>query len=623
MKKIFRFLMFSVLLTISFVNNVDAISEYDIDKYDVNIIVNEDNTLDITENITAYFNVEKHGIIRKIPYDNTVYRLDGTSSKVHAKITDIKVNEPFNTTVSDGNKEIKIGSSNYTLTGSKEYEIKYKYDLGNDKNKDFDELYFNIIGTEWDTSISDITFSITMPKDFDESNLGFSSGVSGSTDNDNIIYTVENNVITGSYLGILDSYNGITLRVELPNEYFTIKKSMSKILIVLIPLISLLASFVFWLLFGRNSKAIETIEFYPPENYNSLELAFLYKGNVDNNDIVSLLIYLASKGYIKIIESDDSKMFTKKGDFEVEKIKDYDGDNGNEKKFMENLFPGDITKVTSSQLKNSFYHVINDIKSDINCKEFKEKIITKTPVIIKIIMLLLMLTTVFAIVSIPIYEYGDSVEIFSTLFIVLFYIPFYAVLFMKSIPKVFKIFWGVVTIPHSLVFFATTPLFKALADDSYYILPFIIGIAVVIGIGFIYNKILAKRTDFGNEILGKIRGFKRFLETAEKEKLEALVLDDPAYFYNILPYTYVLGVSDKWIKKFETIAIAPPEWYSTNSSFSVSTFATSMNLTMTSARNVMASTPYSSSGGGSSSSGSSSGGGSSGGGSGGGGGSSW
>ena len=34
-------------------------------------------------------------------------------------------------------------------------------------------------------------------------------------------------------------------------------------------------------------------------------------------------------------------------------------------------------------------------------------------------------------------------------------------------------------------------------------------------------------------------------------EIEALVLDDPDYFYNILPYTYALGISEKWINNFE------------------------------------------------------------------------
>lgn len=114
-------------------------------------------------------------------------------------------------------------------------------------------------------------------------------------------------------------------------------------------------------------------------------------------------------------------------------------------------------------------------------------------------------------------------------------------------------------------------------------------------------------------MLGKIRGFRTFLETAEKPKLEALVLEDPTYFYNILPFTYVLGVSDKWIKKFEVIALSAPDWYDGNSTFNMISFGSFMDTTMKTATTSMSSSP--SSGG--------SGGGSSGGGSGGGGGGSW
>ena len=132
-------------------------------------------------------------------------------------------------------------------------------------------------------------------------------------------------------------------------------------------------------------------------------------------------------------------------------------------------------------------------------------------------------------------------------------------------------------------------------------------------------KYLPKRTQYGNEILGKLRGFKNFLETAEKDKLESLVMQNPNYFYDILPYTYVLDVSDTWIKKFETISLQAPSWYDSPDTFNTTSFEKFMNTTMVSAQSAMSSSPSSDS----SSGGESSGGGSSGGGSGGGGGGSW
>ena len=101
---------------------------------------------------------------------------------------------------------------------------------------------------------------------------------------------------------------------------------------------------------------------------------------------------------------------------------------------------------------------------------------------------------------------------------------------------------------------------------------------------------------------------------AEKPRLEQLVMEDPEYFYNILPYTYALGVSSKWMKKFEDIALEAPHWYYGYTSFSTRSFNSFMNSTYSSISIAMTSSPSSSGG---------SRGGSSGGGSGGGGGGSW
>ena len=59
----------------------------------------------------------------------------------------------------------------------------------------------------------------------------------------------------------------------------------------------------------------------------------------------------------------------------------------------------------------------------------------------------------------------------------------------------------------------------------------------------------------------RICGFKQFLLLAEKSKLEMLVEQDPRYFYNILPYCYVLDITEKLKPKFDRIALDGPAWY--------------------------------------------------------------
>ena len=212
--------------------------------------------------IEVYFNESKHGIYRTIPLTNTITRLDGTTNKNRAKISNVKVNDNYTTSIEDGNYKIKIGSASVTLTGKKQYEISYNYNIGKDKSDNYDELYFNIIGDEWDTVIGNITFTITMPKKFDESKLGFSSGSIGSTDSSKITYNVDENVITGSYNGTITHGEALTVRTELPEGYFVnagYQAGLSIYLFYIIPVACLSIAIFLWYKFGKDEQVIETI----------------------------------------------------------------------------------------------------------------------------------------------------------------------------------------------------------------------------------------------------------------------------------------------------------------------------------------------------------------------------
>ena len=599
MKKIYK--IFIVLIILMLPNKVLGATDfsYCIDAYDINIVVNENNTFDITEKITANFHTSKHGIYRKIPLKNTVNRLDGSSTTNRARITHLKVDNEYTTSKSDGNYVIKIGSESNTVIGKQNYTISYNYNIGKDPLKDKDEFYFNIIGNDWDVTIKNITFKITMPKDFDSSTLGFSSGKNGNTTNENINYVVNGNVITGSYNGALASEEALTVRCELPEGYFVNARLGIELLdiIYIVPLIFLIISIIMWYKYGKGDKPVETIEFYPPSGFNSLEVGFLYKGIADSKDVISLLIYLANLGYISIKE-------TKKG-FKLRKLKDYDGNNINEKLFLDDLFTRKyidtskfqeddkgrieidllnsdeykdkyektkkLVEVTSEDLYGRFYHTVYKILGDINIQENKEKIFEKNSINKKNIFMWFNTIILFIIIIVP-YLYDNN-------------------------------FWN--------------NFINGSINEPKCLIGLIYG-TIVIAIIVRIIKIFPKRTAYGNEYLGKIKGFKTFLETAEKEKLEAMVMENPNYFYDILPYTYVLGVSNKWIKKFETISLQAPSWYDSRTNFNVTSFETFMNTTMKSAQNSMTTSASSSSG-----DSSSSGGGSSGGGSGGGGGGSW
>ena len=152
--------------------------------------------------------------------------------------------------------------------------------------------------------------------------------------------------------------------------------------------------------------------------------------------------------------------------------------------------------------------------------------------------------------------------------------------------------------------------------------------------GYIGAALLAplikKRTVFGYEQLALALGFRDFLITAEKDRLEMLLAEEPDYFYNVLPFAQVLGVSKKWENKFDGLLSEPPSWlYSSDPAFTFTAYSVMHRLhsTMNNVSGAMTSSPSSSGGSGgggfSGGGGGFSGGGFSGGGSGGGGGSSW
>ena len=323
--------------------------DYYIDTYHVDIEVGEDNTFHITETLTYNFVQAHHGMTRVIPLWHTRNREDGSESKIYAKVSNVKCSDPIASTERDSkNYTIQVGSADAYVHGEKTYTLSYDYAMGKDPLRKADELYFNIVGTEWECPIANISWEIHMPKAFDATSLGYSVGnyAASGYDTDMLQSTVTDQTITGSYAGNLNAYEGITVRCTLPEGYFIYK--INYMPYVLVALVVLLCAILFWFT-GKEDKVIPVISFEPPEGYNPLDVAFVEKEAVSNTDMAALLIYLANKGYLRIEQNKG------KDSFSMTKIKDYDGDNNIEALYMKGLFKRGNTISTKSLAKESFY----------------------------------------------------------------------------------------------------------------------------------------------------------------------------------------------------------------------------------------------------------------------------
>ncbi len=573
--------------------------DYYIDAYHVDIEVGENNTFHITETLTYNFVQAHHGMTRVIPLWHTRNREDGSDSKIYAKVSNVKCSDPIASTERDSkNYTIQVGSADAYVQGEKTYTLSYDYAMGKDPLRDADELYFNIVGTEWECPIANISWEIHMPKDFDAASLGYSVGnyAASGYDTDMLQSTVTDQTITGSYAGYLNAYEGITIRCTLPEGYFVYK--INYMPYVLAALVVLLCGILFWFT-GKEDKVIPVISFEPPEGYNPLDVAFVEKETVSNTDMAALLIYLANKGYLRIEQTKGKDRFS------MTKVKDYDGDNNIEALYMKGLFKRGDTASTKSLEKDSFYEVIDKCVTKEN-KKMKEK-------------------NFFFPTAMPKFLYFVGICVIAGVYGILansmpMAIAFAVLCFILGglLSPVVKeglsnLSQKIMLVVCVVVFVIAAVIFNAFAPKTWF--AFVVcGIAVIIMALFMFFG--SKRTKAGNQVYGQILGFKEFIKKAELDRLKMLVEENPSYYYDIMPYAYVLGLSDQWIKNFETMHIPEPDWYSGRDPFGDAVF-----YSMVRSANTCATAPESSGGG--SSGGGFSGGGFSGGGSGGGGGGAW
>ena len=667
MKKIRKTLLLTfVLIVASFgMTTVHAYDNFVIDTYLVNIDVLENNVFEIEEIIYADFEYESHGIYREIPYRGILSRTvegEKIETKYNAVISDIEViGQKYTTDKSGNNQIIKIGDKDKYIIGMQKYHIKYTMDFGDDGIDDFDEFYFNVIGTGWTTYINKCAVTINMPKEFDAENIGISTGYAGESGSSIVKYQINGETLIIHTRDVLYPYEGMNVRIHLPEGYFEnerIPTDWAKVFrYFAIGLTGLV--FLVWLTTGRDGKLYPSVEFYPPEGLTPAEVGYIIDGYLDTKDVLSLLIYWADKGYIKIAE-------VKKNDFYLIKLKSLDDDaeyyeqklfidlfkNKTKKDFSEfiektadnssfnELYNSliekqrnneSLTYVRIKDLRNVFYTTIDSVKNKIKKKYTKKesgRIFTSKSIWAKVL--------TFMVSTLPFLLGNIAVKAPKTLnmedailgglfwcgvLLTLFIIVDQLIARRKSMKNKSK---GVLII----IFTALTALF---AFITYIILINDVNdkLTVYISLGSTYiialfAMFMEKRTPEINKLQEKIIGLRMFLQHAEKDRIERLVDDNPEYFFNILSYAYVLGVTDQWAKQFEDIAMKKPSWFESNTThayFLPTNFTRDFTRSVSTMQSAMVSRPSSSgsSGGG----GYSGGGGFSGGGGGGGGGGSW
>jgi len=616
-----------------------------ITSYDSDIAVARNGTLTVSETIAVYANGERirHGIYRDFPTRYT----DKHGVRVHVRFDVIAVtrdghSEPFATESISNGVRVRIGDKNILVdSGPHTYTLTYITARQIGFFDHYDELYWNVTGNGWIFPIEKASATIHLPPGARITQNAFYTGAQGSTATNAQVSEQSQDTIRFETTEPLGPNEGLTVAVGfakgavIPPSAADLRRDFiidnaSSIVALFGVFVLAIFYLVTWWHHGRDPKRGTIIPlFTPPAGLSPEAVRYIHRMSYDRKSFAAALINMAVKGFLTIAQEGSSFTLTRTGKSEVQCAL-----SASEFAMSNALFSGANDSIELKQSNHSKVQAaISGLKAKLKSECEKNYFVTNSGYFFGGLAILALTGIAAAMLSedsgvaaaillwLSLWSIGTSFIVhqaynnwvdvargpspissfFSALVTTVFALPFSA-----------GLIFGIFILGNALPLAASLPL------------------AVGGVLAYVFYHLLKAPTALGGHTLDKIEGFKLFLETAEKDRLEMLNPPNvtPALFESFLPYAIALDCENQWSRKFEAQAAAAgmgadqnygytPLWYSGNSfsNLGAAGFASALGSSLGSAAASAATAPGSSSGSG--------GGGFSGGGGGGGGGGGW
>ncbi len=563
MKKILTLLGVLFLVgSVSTVTRADSqvLPEEAIVSYSSSISVYTDNSVDVSEKIVYNTGPQsRHGIYRDIkPFSSQNIRMSIENVSVSNENGD---SYPFQVSDFGTYVRIKIGDPNKTFVGQNTYIINYHATRAIGQLQDLDEIYWNVTGNDWLIPIYKADAVVFLPNGVNSTQFTCYYGASGST------YPCSDGTTASSTYTFsaskLSPKEGLTVAVGFAKgvvaPYSASDKSsiffdtyLPWIISGLLPILTLIFSLLYWYKKGRDAKGKGVIvpQYDVPDGLTPMEVAGIVHEEITTKDVSAEIIYLATKGYIKINQLEDSFIgFIKRADYELVKLKDFsDLPNEFDQKLVKALFETDLKSVRLSSLKDVFYEDAVDVIT----------------------------SSLDSLLNKGYYSNLGRMKNIGNRMVMIVFMSVWASMFFGGI------------------------LGGVFLRGNF--LPVAAGVFLSIVIYAIISHFSPAKTLKGVTAKEYILGLKNYLQIAEKDRL--LFHDapekKPEVFENLLPFAMVLGVADIWAKEFEGIYTTPPSWYSSpyNTTFNAMVLSHSLGNFNSFAATSMSSSPRGGSGGG-------------------------
>lgn len=532
---------------------------------EVDVVWDNDRSCKITQRIEALFRQSSHGIYVDIPV-NSGERIRNFS--LNAK-TGNGITLPYSLEHENGFSIVraKVGDADRLITSGNTLVCELSYDYITPVHPDgADILDINAIGYGWSSNIEQAVVSVTYPAVPTGGN-GFGVFVADSeyqnvtVSSDGLTYTVK--------IGRLDAFENVRFKHKMPEGTLQNYTSAEPILTIVIGVVIIAAAILSMVFIGRDKPLSPVVDFYPPRVDGAdgrkrymlpVQMGKIIDGNCSDSDVTSLIFYWASEGYIEIEEKDGETYFKKLR--RVDEVAPY------EKTLFDKIFSyaapsedGSVV-VAASALSGKIYSAIAQAKTELDA-QYRGKFY-KTPYTVLAVGFGV-ICALYGVLMAMLCTFRIGIGFFNiagiaVLLPVLVAFGFGTVLmynYQKLTVKRRRFFLGLLFA--SSVLLAVGVMLLVPTHAMSWAEKFVF--AACLGGASAITPFLTKRTKFYTEQLNDIIGFRDFLRDAEKDRLETLLKDDPQYYYNILPYANVLGVSDIWADKFKDLALEPPAYY--------------------------------------------------------------
>lgn len=566
----------SVVFTVFTVGVLHAQGDWHIEEFDAHVEIKSDGGLRVTETITAFFSVPKHGIYRTIPiHYNVGYHQYSLRFRLLG-VTDADGVERQAKLSKDGfSQRIRIGRSDVKVRGAQVYKITYLVYRTILHEQDRTVLRWNATGNEWGVPINRSTVTVGLPMPLSDDSIAYDAwtGVYGSTGKDYTSGRVDDRTIEFR-TGNLRPREGITIEVSMPESAVSQVGLLRRLGWIIgdnlaygVFLIVLAACWAYWQKRGRDEQGMGSIvvQYEAPDALGPAEVGTIADETVHMHDISSAIIDLAVRGYIEIEDISEKQFLHTAEDFRFKKKKDPDGLRQHEEMLFKGIFNGGSEKKLSD-LKFEFHKTISEVKSEI-------------------------------------------------------YRGLTASGYFAGNPSHVRQGFAIIGILIAAAMFAGVGFLQFATIGTVYVVPIIVGGILSVATIVLFARVIPRKTREGRIAWEKIKGLEEYLRRAEQRELQKQ--EAQGVFERLLPYAIALGLTDRWATAFEGIYTEPPNWYRSryDGGFSTIYFVHSLNSSVHAMNTALPAQPRSSGGGGSS--GGFSGGGFSGGGFGGGGGGSW